>query len=84
MAKTKERLQLNIRGHKFELEKKFCLEVVPDGRLAALDHSHEAYCQVKQEYFFNRDPFIFNNILNFYVTGKSTSLSQVNQLLCHR
>ena len=80
-----ERLTLNLRGQRFELEKSLAKSLLaPDSRLSSLNEKDEAYSRENKEYYFNRDPTMFNHILNFYVTGKSTSMSEINQPLCHR
>ena len=67
----KNRYVLNIRGQRFEIEKSLCRpSFAPDTRLASLDDQNEAYCHESGEYFFNRDPLLFNCILSFYVTGE--------------
>ena len=63
------RIHLNIRGQPYEIEKSLS-QKLPDALLAQLNTNHANYSVSKGKYFFNRDPVIFNCILNYYVTGK--------------
>ena len=62
------RLHVNIRGQVFEIEASL-VQKLPGTLLARLDRKHGSYCRETGKYFFNRDPVIFNCIVNYYVTG---------------
>ena len=62
-------IHLNIRGQSYEIEKSLS-QKLPHALLAQLNTTHASYCASEGEYFLNRDPVIFNCILNYYVTGK--------------
>ena len=68
MLGRKDRFVLNIRGQRFEVEKSVC-KAVPNTRLAELSEGDEEYCKEDGEFFFNRDPVLFNVIVSYYVTG---------------
>lgn len=57
---------LNLRGKRFEVTPDL-LRAIPYTTLARLDKSSEYYNADKDEYFFNRDPEVFNVILNYLV-----------------
>ncbi|XP_069118779.1 potassium voltage-gated channel protein Shaw-like [Argopecten irradians] len=58
----------NIRGSKFETLKS-TLSKSPGKLLKELETGSEHYDPVKREYFFDRDPEIFNSVLNMCNTG---------------
>ncbi|KAJ8312632.1 hypothetical protein KUTeg_010005 [Tegillarca granosa] len=59
---------LNIGGTIFETSRK-TLEVFPETKLANLKTNDSAYNKNKDYYFFDRNPELFNNILDFYRNG---------------
>ncbi|KAK3713153.1 hypothetical protein QZH41_010045, partial [Actinostola sp. cb2023] len=74
-----DRIVLNIGGSRFELL--WCL--VESMHLTRLEKLHkcltmgsgwenfcDGYDKGKDEFFFQRDPVVFNNVMNFYLTGK--------------
>lgn len=63
------KLTFNIRGSKFETLKT-TLDNAPVNLLHTLDITSQFYDKSKQEYFFDRDPDIFNSILNMCNCGK--------------
>jgi hypothetical protein len=68
--KIDRRIMLNIGGEKFETFSR-TLENIPGTRLALLSsllEADEAYDAEKKEYFFDRNPASFRDILNFYRT----------------
>ncbi|XP_033758088.1 potassium voltage-gated channel subfamily C member 3-like [Pecten maximus] len=62
------RMVFNIRGSRFETLKS-TLSKAPGKLLKQLDTGSEYYDPGKQEYFFDRDPDIFNSVLNMCNTG---------------
>ena len=69
MTRNSDRLKLNIRGQFYQIDQSLCQEQLPQGLLATLAVNHPSYDAQTGEYFFNRDPQIFNCILSYYVTG---------------
>ncbi len=72
------RVILNIRGVKYDVKWK-TLRKFPNTRLGKLKNAintNEIYklCDdfdsINNEFYFERDPFIFNYVLNYYLTGK--------------
>ncbi|XP_033725705.1 potassium voltage-gated channel protein Shaw-like [Pecten maximus] len=61
----KLKVKLNIRGARFEARLS-TLGLYPNTLLASLDHSSDYWDEERGEYFFERDPDIFNSILNLY------------------
>ncbi|XP_060070100.1 potassium voltage-gated channel protein egl-36-like [Ylistrum balloti] len=61
----KVKVKLNIRGVRFETRSS-TLGFYPNSLLACLDHSSDYWDEENGEYFFERDPDIFNSILNLY------------------
>jgi hypothetical protein len=68
------RVVLNIGGIRFETYKT-TLRKIPATRLSRLTESLANYDPVLNEYFFDRHPGVFAQILNYYRTGKSLSYS---------
>lgn len=71
-SKTKindDRVRLNVGGVIFETSTK-TLRNVPNSRLSNLRLHDENFDSTKKEYFFDRSPYIFDYILNFYRTGE--------------
>lgn len=64
-----EKIKLNIRGRRFEVLSS-TLSNVPNTRLANLEKNSVFYDVARDEYFFDRDPDVFNSILNLYTMGK--------------
>ncbi|OWF43975.1 potassium voltage-gated channel subfamily C member 3-like [Mizuhopecten yessoensis] len=58
----------NIRGSRFETLKS-TLSKAPGEILRDLDEGSGFYDRAKQEYFFDRDPDVFNSVLNMCNTG---------------
>ncbi|OWF36419.1 potassium voltage-gated channel protein Shaw-like [Mizuhopecten yessoensis] len=64
-----EVMKINLRGTVFITSHKK-LQSYPDTTLASLTHLSENYNTEKDEYFFDRNPSGFHNVLDFYSTGK--------------
>ena len=64
-----QRVRLNIRGRHFEVTAS-TLRNIPNTRLSTLDKNSNFYDVSNDEYFFDRDPDVFNSILNLYIMGK--------------
>ncbi|XP_060067388.1 potassium voltage-gated channel protein Shaw-like [Ylistrum balloti] len=64
-----ETIKINLRGTVFTTSCKV-LQNYPDTKLASLTDQSENYNTERDEYFFDRNPSGFHNILDFYVTGK--------------
>lgn len=62
-------VKFNIRGTRFETIKD-TLQKTPGTVLYDLDSLNNAYDDVNKEYFFDRDPEVFNIILNYFNHGK--------------
>jgi len=66
--RSDERVKINVSGRRFEVWRN-TLEKYPDTLLGS--NEKEFFLNEEtQEYFFDRDPDTFKNILNFYRTGK--------------
>jgi len=63
------RIILNIGGIRFETYRT-TLRKIPATRLSRLTESLANYDAVLNEYFFDRHPGVFTQILNYYRTGK--------------
>ncbi len=72
------RVILNARGIKYEVRWSTLCKL-PNTRLGKLKNSINTneifdlcddYDRIKNEFYFERDPFILNNVLNYYSTGK--------------
>ena len=70
-ALSKDRVTINVGGFRHETLLS-TLRVVPDSRLAWIaEHaSSQANYDPETEYFFDRHPGVFANVLNYYRTGK--------------
>lgn len=66
--RSDERLKINVSGRIFEVWRN-TLEKYPDTLLGSNEKEFFLDCETG-EYFFDRDPDVFKNILNFYRTGK--------------
>jgi potassium voltage-gated channel Shaw-related subfamily C member 1 len=60
---------LNIGGVRFETNKT-TLKKIPATRLSRLTEALANYDKILNEYFFDRHPGVFSQILNYYRTGK--------------
>ena len=73
--KRSNRVVINVGGVRHETFLS-TLKTIPDTRLSYLGEHHTTvartpeYDAFKQEYFFDRHPGVFSQILNFYRTGK--------------
>ena len=63
------RVILNVGGTRFETYKTI-LKKIPATRLSRLTEALVNYDPVTNEYFFDRHPGVFSQILNYYRTGK--------------
>ncbi len=63
------RIILNVGGTRFETYKTI-LKKIPATRLSRLTEALVNYDPVTNEYFFDRHPGVFSQILNYYRTGK--------------
>lgn len=66
---AQNRITLNIGGIRFKVYKSTLLKI-PSTRLATLSSALTNYDHIKNEYFFDRHPGVFAQILNYYRTGK--------------
>jgi len=60
---------LNVGGQRFETNKT-TLKKIPATRLSRLTEALANYDRILNEYFFDRHPGVFSQILNYYRTGK--------------
>ncbi|ELU15234.1 hypothetical protein CAPTEDRAFT_187221 [Capitella teleta] len=67
-ARRAERVTLNIRGVIYQINTK-AIEQQPGTLLADILRNHRGNTIFDDEIFFDRDPFIFNCIMNFYSSG---------------
>ncbi|XP_045171743.2 potassium voltage-gated channel protein Shaw-like [Mercenaria mercenaria] len=63
-----DRVTINV-GAKIFKTRKSTLRNVPGTTLSCLEESSEHYDRINQEYFFDRNPFLFTYILDYYRTG---------------
>lgn len=63
-----DKVTINVGGTLFKTRKS-TLRNVPGTKLASLDESSEHYDPIQKEYFFDRNPFLFVFILDFYRSG---------------
>ena len=66
---VESRIILNVGGTRFETYKNI-LKKIPATRLSRLTEALVNYDPVTNEYFFDRHPGVFSQILNYYRTGK--------------
>lgn len=70
---AKERILINVGGVRHETYRS-TLKMIPDTRLAWIaenkSSNFEGFDASKNEYFFDRHPSVFTQILNYYRTGK--------------
>ena len=69
VADLDNRVILNVGGIRFETYKN-TLRKIPATRLSRLTEALANYDPVLNEYFFDRHPGVFAQILNYYRTGK--------------
>ena len=65
----KNRVVLNVGGVRFDTLIPV-LKKIPATRLSRLTHALANYDKTKNEYYFDRNPSVFSQILNYYRTGK--------------
>eukprot|EP00794_Sanderia_malayensis_P007709 gene7709-8547_t len=77
---AKEKILINVGGIRHETYRA-TMKIIPDTRLAWIaenkSSNFEGYDPNKNEYFFDRHPGVFSQILNYYRTGKLHSPSDV-------
>ncbi|XP_060070132.1 potassium voltage-gated channel protein egl-36-like [Ylistrum balloti] len=66
-ANRQEKVRLNLRGVLYETQRT-TISSFPNTLLASLDCDSEYWDAERDEYFFERDPGVFNSVLNFYTT----------------
>ena len=64
-----QRIKLRMRGIKFETCQKAALKYPETLLSKVVSEKRSFYNPATDEFIFDRDPFIFNSILNFYCTG---------------
>jgi potassium voltage-gated channel Shaw-related subfamily C member 1 len=69
MNETFNRVVLNVGGVRHETHRA-TLKKIPATRLSRLTEALANYDPVLNEYFFDRHPGVFGQILNYYRTGK--------------
>ena len=81
--KSADRIVINVGGTRHETHRA-TLKIYPDTRLGWLsidkNDINDAYDSVLNEYFFDRHPTAFNQIINFYRTGTLTLVSECQNL----
>ena len=77
---AKEKILVNVGGVKHETYRS-TLKMIPDTRLAWIaenkSSNFDGFDPSKNEYFFDRHPGVFSQILNYYRTGRLHSPSDV-------
>ena len=63
-----KRILLNVGGLRYETTKSI-LKKIPATRLSRLTEALANYDPITCEYFFDRHPGVFAQILNYYYTG---------------
>ena len=63
------KIVINVGGQRFETNKT-TLKKIPATRLSRLTEALANYDKLLNEYFFDRHPGVFSQILNYYRTGK--------------
>ncbi|KAL7669042.1 hypothetical protein ACOME3_009713 [Neoechinorhynchus agilis] len=66
---SKNRIILNVGGTRYETYR-HTLKKIPATRLSRLTEALSNYDPILNEYFFDRHPGVFQQILNYYRTGK--------------
>ena len=74
MDDIENRVVLNVGGTRFETNKNI-LKKIPATRLSRLTEALVNYDPVTNEYFFDRHPGVFSQILNYYRTGRFNFLT---------
>ena len=69
MADTDNRITINVGGIRHETNKA-TLKKIPATRLSRLTEALANYDPILNEYFFDRHPGVFAQVLNYYRTGK--------------
>ncbi len=69
MMDGENRITLNVGGIRFETYKA-TLKKIPATRLSRLTEALANYDPLLNEYFFDRHPGVFSQVLNYYRTGK--------------
>ena len=69
MSDSENRVILNVGGIRHETYKS-TLKKIPATRLSRLSEALSNYDPVLNEYFFDRHPAVFSQILNYYRSGK--------------
>lgn len=72
-------MTINLRGTVFTTSHK-TLQSVPNTVLSSLSEESEWYNAEKKEYYFDRNPAIFHNVLDYYTTGTL----HIPNLICAR
>jgi len=71
------RVCVNVGGVRHEIFRS-TLRKIPATRLARLSEMQANYDRVLDEYFFDRHPAVFTQILNYYRTGTIQACSSVS------
>jgi len=71
MAMASNRVCVNVGGVRHEIYRS-TLRKIPATRLARLTETQSNYDGVLDEYFFDRHPAVFTQVLNYYRTGNNT------------
>lgn len=79
MMDNENKITLNVGGIRFETNKT-TLKKIPATRLSRLTEALANYDKILNEYFFDRHPGVFSQILNYYRTGKL----HVNSLIVNK
>ena len=69
MMDSDNRIRLNVGGHRHEVYRA-TLKKIPATRLSRLSETQANYDPLLNEFFFDRHPGVFAQILNYYRTGK--------------
>ena len=69
-AAAGNRVCVNVGGVRHEIHRS-TLRKIPATRLARLTETQSNYDIVLDEYFFDRHPAVFTQVLNYYRTGKA-------------
>ncbi|CAF0876814.1 unnamed protein product, partial [Brachionus calyciflorus] len=64
-----KKLTINVGGVRFETYRE-TIKLIPESRLANLSKTNSDYDPVTGEFFFDRDPYSFQSILNYYRSGQ--------------
>jgi len=67
------RVCVNVGGVRHEIYRT-TLKKIPATRLARLTETQSNYDRVLDEYFFDRHPAVFTQVLNYYRTGTNIDL----------